>query len=366
LVIRFYDSYAPWRGVLANVGVTSKQYYEKAGREKFRKHPVGSGPFRFVESKTGEYILLEAVKDHHDYKVAFKTLKMILATDEMTRISMLQAGELDLIHGISPHNIKELKKNSKIRVKENSMTLGFKQLSTKLSWFPEYNLKLILAMAHAINRKELVDKLYLGHGYPLSLWASKIELGYDPKYEYEYDPEKAKRLLKESGYKPGSEILMTYTKIMPNVGATASAIQKYLSNIGMNVKIRELERGTYVTYFRNKDKRVGFMSLSGTAWAEDPHSRFMAQLRSDGYICPYWTRHNQKEMDDLIDQQAQEMDFPKRIKLIKKIRDINFKDPVSVPLFGTNIIYAMNKRIDYTWPDAAPHFIGLYYIKIME
>jgi ABC-type transport system substrate-binding protein len=97
-------------------------------------------------------------------------------------------------------------------------------------------------------------------------------LGYDPNYEYEYDLEKAKRLLKESGYKPGTEIRMTYTKIMPNVAMAAQSLQKSLGNIGMNVKVMELERDTCVTYFRNKDKRVGFMSLSGTAWPEDPHA----------------------------------------------------------------------------------------------
>ncbi len=59
-ILRFYEPYAAWRELLT-IGIASKKYFEKAGRKKFRTHPVGSGPFRFVKRAIGSYVELEAV-----------------------------------------------------------------------------------------------------------------------------------------------------------------------------------------------------------------------------------------------------------------------------------------------------------------
>jgi len=364
LIYRFYEPYAPWEDIIG-LPVVSKKYFEKAGEDKFGKHPVGSGAFRFVERKIGEYVLLEAVENHHDYKPAFKRLKFVTATDPVSRIAMLERGELDLITEITPHQLRGLKRNKNITIKRTDQIPSMFLMPCRVSWFPELkNPKIRQAMSHAINRQEIVDKLFLGEGYPLYVWTTRSGLDFFPDFKTEFDPVKAKKLLKESGYKPGTELTLTYTSATPNGSLLGQVIQKYLTDVGLSVSLNQLERGVYVTYLRAKDKRTGHMSLSGRPWPQDPSSRFFLLLASDGPYCSYNDRPNQKELDDLIAAQAKETDAEKREAIFRKIHEIDFNDPFYIPLFGLNMIYAMNKRIDYTWVDGALFLIKLDEIKM--
>ncbi len=74
-----------------------------------------------------------------------------------------------------------------------------------------------------------------GEGYPLYMYASKSELGYDPTFTYEFNPDKARKLLKQSSYKPGTPIIMSYTSAIPNAPLVAVTLQKYLADIGITV-----------------------------------------------------------------------------------------------------------------------------------
>ena len=75
------------------------------------------------------------------------------------------------------------------------------------------------------------------------MYASKSELGYDPDIFYDYNPEKAKKLLAESAYRPGDPITLTYTSLVPNSRMIAAMVQRYLMKIGMTVRLQQLEAG---------------------------------------------------------------------------------------------------------------------------
>ncbi len=178
LIFRFYEPYAPWKDLLW-IGITSEKYYEKAGRNKFRKHPLGSGPFRFVERSIGEYITLEA-NEQHPEAPKFKRLKLWVVPDEITRLSMLETGELDLIEQVLPLNIKRLERNRQIKIKRESRVQSLSAIAGKPENYPILkDRKFAMAVQMGINRREIVDKIFYGEGYPLYQWVTKIELGYD-------------------------------------------------------------------------------------------------------------------------------------------------------------------------------------------
>ncbi|MBL7174497.1 MAG: ABC transporter substrate-binding protein [Desulfobacteraceae bacterium] len=366
LIYHFKRPYAPWQDILTTA-VLSKKYYEEAGDKKFRQNPVGCGAFRFVSRSLGEKVILEAANQNPELKADFKTMEFLTITDAITRTSMLVTEELDLVLELQPHQLKQLKKESHIKIKKTDQIPSMYSMPMRVSWYPELrDPKLRLAMTHAINRKELVEKLFLGEGYPIYQWTSLTGLDYFSDMKIEHDPEKAKRLVKESGYRPGTPITLTYTSTTPNDIILSQIIQRYLTNIGLTVKLQQLERGVYVTYLRKKDKRIGHLSLSGRPWPADPHIRFILFYRSKAPYCSYTDRPNHKELDRLIVRQATEVDPTKRQKLFRKIYEIEAADPQYVPLFGLNMIYAMNKKIDYTWVSGAPGLVDLHKIQIIE
>ena len=317
-IYRFHEPFAPWQDTMW-MGICSKKYFEKVGKEKFRSHPVGCGPFKFKKRVLGEYITIELVKDHVEHKPDFDEIKYFIVPDPITRVAMLEAKQLDLIYDILPHQIAELKKHAHIKIKKAAAPSLF-YLSIKPSFFPEIkDVKIRMAINHAINRQQIIDKVFFKEGYPLYTWANKGEIGYDPSFIVEYNVDKARNLLKESNYVHGTPIVIAYTTIMPNAPIVATIIQKYLKNIGLNAMLTQLDYGTYLAYARNKDTRAGHMALSGFPVDQDPNTRMALGVGSKSAYSYYTDRPNQKEMDDLVKAQSMETDHEKRLKILNRI-----------------------------------------------
>jgi len=364
LVFHFWEPYAAWRELMW-VGICSQKYYDKVGLEVFRKHPVGSGIFKFVERKVGESVTLEVVQDYHGYKRLkddfnidkpnFKYLQFVTVSDDMTRLAMLQTGELDIVSDISPHQVKNLQTNKRVKVKSSDKVPSL--IAFAAAPYADPLMKdpyLGMAMRHAINRQEIVDKIFLGEGYPLYRFCSRPELGYDPAVVFDFNPEKAKEYLKKSSYKPGYPLMLTYTSMVPNAALVAAALQQYLQNIGMTITLRQLEEGVAATYSRNKDPKMGPLRLYSWAGGRDPSIRLLLTLMSTSPYASYTDRPKQKELDALVLAQARELDVKKRLELLNKIHAILSEDAVGQILFGLNMIYATSDRIQYTWtPDEA-------------
>jgi len=369
VIYHFAEPFAAWQEVMW-MGICSKKYMEKVGKKKFRKHPIGVGPFKFVDRKVDEVIIFEPDRNNPEYNINFDRLEYRLVQDPVTRTAMLQAGELDLIYGIPPHQKKGLETNKNITVKKSSRVPSYFYLAIKPSLFPVIKDKNVrLAMNYAINRKEIIDRLYMTEGYPLYTFANVGELGFDSKIKYEYNPKKAASLLKNSSYIPGTPIRLSYTGMVPSGSQLASTVQHYLKEIGMTVELIELEWGTWITYSTSKDektaKKAGHMGI-GVFPTHDPHIRMALSMRTGGPLCYYCNRPNQTKIDDLVEKQLQEMNIKKRISILKNIHEINFNDPGQVPLFGLNMIYAMNKRIDYEWNSSQMYLAQVEKIKFLE
>ncbi len=366
LILRFYEPYAAWKDLMW-IGIASEKHFEQAGRKKFRNHPVGSGPFRFVERKIGEHIVLEANREHIDAP-KFDRLKFWIVPDVLTRISLLEAGEVDLISRVLPHDAVRLRRNKNITVKSESRVPSFYAFSGKQENYPiTKDRKLGLALNMAVNRQEIVDKIFLGEGYPLYMFANRIELGYDPEYKIEYNLEKARELLKQSSYKPGTPMVMSYAPgVVPNAALIASVIQKYLKELGVTLVLQQLEDGVKATYARNKDPREGHFTLFNMDGTRDPSLRMRISLLSDAPFGSYSSRPRQKELDELIYAQGREMNERKRKAILKKVHGILREDASAVYMFGLNMIYAMNKRIEYTWVPKNAYLNNLHRIKIIK
>jgi peptide/nickel transport system substrate-binding protein len=365
-VLHFYEPYGPWRQLLLG-GICSKNYFEKVGREEFRSNPIGSGPLKFAAFDKGVGYRFERVENHIDKKVDFKNLEFIVVPDEITRLSMLQTGELDLIWEIPPHQLKRLKLDPAIKIKKTDQYPSLIGVSWNVMQFPEMNdKKLKQAMAMGVNRKEIIEKALLGEGYPLYHDASKVELGYDPNYKIEFNPDKARELVRQSNYKTATPLVMSYDNLVPMAPVVAQIFQKYMSNIGITIKLQQLESGIRSTWTRTHDKRLGQLMLYSFAPGVDPHYRLMLSIMSNGAYTAYRNRPNKKEMDALCMAQSYEPDAQKRLAILRKIQKLIIKDPGSIKLFGINMIYATRTRIDYTWVPRTIMPRGLAEIKIMK
>lgn len=374
LIMKFWEPYAPWRELMW-IGICSKEYYEKVGPKEYRKRPLSSGAFRLVERKIGESVTLEFVDGWPSSKIAaydelppqFKQLEFVTVPDDVTRLAMLETGELDMVYEIAPHQLKRLKRNKNIKIKISDRVPSLFGLSASPMTDPIMSDRYLgLAIRHAINREEIVNKIFLGQGYPLFQFSSRSELGYDPTVKFDFDPAKAKAFLKKSAYNPDKVLTLTYTSMVPNSSLVAAIIQKYLKDVGVNTKLQQLEEGVAATYVRSRNPKLGHLRLYGWAGGRDPNLRFMLAVVSDSPYATVTNRPRKKEVDELCRAQARETDPEKRKEMIAKLHEIMRYDSVGTFLFGLNMIYAMNADIDYTWVPNEASPVHLQRIKVVK
>lgn len=108
------------------------------------------------------------------------------------------------------------------------------------------------------------------------------------------------------------------------------------------------------------------MTLYSWGGGMDPSIRLQMSIKSGSPYNSWRSRPHQKQLDILIDAQAQEMNRDKRLVILKKIHKL-LGDPSGGPvLLGTNMIYAHSSRIDYLWQPHGAFPYGLHRIKIVK
>lgn len=221
--------------------IVNKRHYEQVGLEGFGRNPVGTGPFRFSRMKANEFMEFEAFDGYWMGSPSARRVVFREVPELSTRIAGLVSGEFDLITNIPPDQIEVLNRYRDIEAR--SVVLANSHLLTFDARSPQTNDKRIRkALSVAIDRKKLVDSLWLGkatipasHNYP--------EFGemFLEGRSLPFDPAKARSLLAEAGYK-GEPI--TY-RTMPNyyTGAldAAQIIVEMWKAVGINAQLQVVE-----------------------------------------------------------------------------------------------------------------------------
>ena len=343
---------ADWLWDLTRMPIGSKNYFEKVGAKKFNKEPIGSGPFRFVKRDPGTSVVLEAIENHWFKTPEFKTLEFMIVPDAVTRMALLEKGTVDMTYPVDPFLVARLEKNKKVKVKTVTVPSYFGICVHSLTYPIMEDKNLRLAINYAINRQEICDEIFMGKAYPLYYFASKAEVGFDSSIKYEYNPEKAKELLKNSSYKPGTELTLVYHSQLPSGNLVTTAVQDYLKKVGITVKLQNMERGTFMKLGVKKDPKIGQLPIIVWPGGKSPSSRLLMGLMTKGKgAAGMWSLwKGRPAIDKLIKAQSVQTNEEKRIGMLRKIAAITHDDPAHAALFGMELIYALSDRIDYEWP----------------
>lgn len=227
--------------------ILPKAYREKVGLDGYAKAPVGSGPYRIVKVEPGKSVEFERFEDYWDKspkgKPAIKKLIVRFVPDAATEMTELLAGRSDWIWNINPDQFVNVGKMPTLQsVRKESMRVGFLQLDAagrSGAGNPLTNAKVRQAIAHAIDRQALADKLVTGGSrVPLGpCYPGQVGCEVGEATKYDYSPEKAKKLLTEAGFPNGFDTeLVTY--ILPT---WAAAVQNYLAAVGIKARITQLQ-----------------------------------------------------------------------------------------------------------------------------
>jgi peptide/nickel transport system substrate-binding protein len=234
--------------------IVSPKAVEQWGKD-YGRHPVGTGPFKFVEWKEADSILLERNPSYFEPGADGKPLPYLekvqlkFIIEPSTLVAGISAGELDGINNVSPQFTPTLRKNPNLIV--HSVVGGnWNCLHFNCAKEPFSDLHLRLAVAYAINREEIVKQIHFGEAIvaygpisPPMTGFYDAEFGKNKEGQY-FDMEKAQAHLRQSKYASGA----TVSLITPNSEYSprqAEVLQAQLAKIGLKANIQVLDIPTW-------------------------------------------------------------------------------------------------------------------------
>ena len=323
----------------------------------FNKNPIGTGPYTLESFKVGQDIKLKANDTYFEGKPKIDELLYKFIPDTNTSFLFLKQKKLDL-SSLTPLQIdrqidNDFKKSFEI-IESQSFSYSYVGLNLKNEKFKDIRIRRALSLA--INRQELVDILFFGHGKICNGPFLPGSFAYDEKTKVvQQNIKEAKKLLKELGYNknnPFSFELVTNTGNDTRINA-AQILQYQLSKVGINMNIRVMEWQAYlntVVHPRNYEAILLGWSLS---------------LMPDAY--PLWhsssdktgrfnlVGYSNKEVDRLIELGSTTVNKDELSKIYKSIFKKITDDIPYLFLYIPNSITVINNKIK----NIEPAFTGI-------
>jgi peptide/nickel transport system substrate-binding protein len=338
------------------------------------RHPVGTGPYIFKEWLTGQKIVLVSNPEYFEGRPYIDGFVLRIIPDMATMFLELRAKGIDMMN-LTPLQYTRQTENPFFRKNFNK----YRYLSFAYTYLG-YNLRNPLfadrrirqAISYAINKDAIIEGILLGYGKPATgpykpgTWAHNPDVK-----KYTYDPQKARELLAEAGWKDtdGDGVLDRggqpfVFEIVTNQGneiraKTAEIIQKQLAEVGMQVKLRTIEWAAFVNEFINKGRFDA--TILGWTIPMDPdiYDVWHSSKTKPGEL--NFIAFKNREVDDLLDKARGTFDVKERKRCYDRIQEILAEEQPYTFLYVPDALPIISARFRGIEP--APLGISYNFIK---
>jgi peptide/nickel transport system substrate-binding protein len=326
----------------------------RAVKEKgkaYGRSPVGTGPFKFVEWKESDYILLERFPNYWEKDAAGGALPYLdqvmlkFIIEPSTLVAALKTGEVDGINNVAPQFVAELRKDPKITV-STAVGGNWRCMHMNMAKGPFMDKNLRKAVAFALDRQEILSRVEFGEGIvahgPISppmggFYDAAFESGKNGQY---FDLEQAKQLMKQSQHASGVEVML----LSGNAGTAprqAEVVQAQLAKIGIKINIELADAPT----FRRRWLQERQWDLVGIQWDADldPDETLYPELHSsEAWNAGKWAN---ADFDKMVEGARAENDFKKRKKFYEEAVRLIVEDAPVVVLMHLNEQKVFQKHV---------------------
>ncbi|GGO84217.1 ABC transporter substrate-binding protein [Marinobacterium nitratireducens] len=329
-----------------------KDAFEAAGSwENWLKHPVGTGPYRLAEVKYGDYIKLEAFDGYWGGTPPAKSVTFKEVPETSARIAGLKTGEYQIATELTPDQFSLLQDDP------DTAIAGGPVQSIRVVIYDESHPqlkdpKIRQALSYAIDRQLIADALYDGRAsVPNGLQMKAFgDLYIEDHRSIGYDPDKARQLLKEAGYK-GEEISYRYLQdYYTGEVSTAEILADMWRQVGINVKLELKENWAQI---EDAPEGRGIFNWSNNAEYPDPLGQIYRLYGPDG-----WFQRNhtyQSEAFNNWGEQLKSSDKAKRVEAARQILDIYERlDPPGTYLHTLPMFYGVRTSLEWI-PSDTPY-----------
>ena len=333
---------------------------------EFNRKPVGTGPFKFVEWRRAERIVMEANDKYHGGRPALNRVIFRIIPDAVVLLQELRSGGVDLMENPPLTEVARLKQTAGLKVLTADNT-SYTYLGWRQDVAPFTDLRVRRALNHAVDVPSMIKEVLQGYAAPATGQFPPSSWAYDASVKpYAYDPAKARALLAEAGFKPGADGILvkdgrpfTFTirhdVANQTVKDTAVIVQEYLKRVGVDARLEPLDWPTFV-------KKLFASEFEGIVvnWTNhhDPDPFAYTIWHSSQWKGRNFAHYKNARVDELLEQARRTAVMAERKKLYGDFSKVLMEDAPYVFLYFPQQVYVT--RQGYEGFVALPTFGGIY------
>ena len=320
----------------------------------FLKPDVTNGPFKLVSYNRDNFVELEANKDFFrgTPKIDQLNFKVMKGNEIAAR---LQSGEIDM--NIPSFGVIPVEDFDKVKSLSNITTTLAKPVANEYIYINEKvvpDVRVRQAIVYGVNRAQIVSDLLKGNGEVIDGFFTSYSPYFDKSLKAtEYNPEKAKALLKEAGFDTNKVLTVSVMAGDSTLEQAANIFAANLKEVGINVKIQITDLATLVSKLDNKDFDLGILQYSLTPIDPFPD---MAYFLQEGNNVSY----DNKEVQALINEVRNATDENKINEIYGRINKIASVEVPMPSLYVSRSLGAVNKRLVGVKANDYGTFIDVY------
>lgn len=319
--------------------ILAKHIYENAAdiqKAEENLKPVGTGPFKFSEYSVNDTVRL--VRNENYFKAGLPYLDEVIyrvIPEQNTQLLALEEGEVDFIWGVPGGEVERLSTDENIRLYNVNSGPGGGFCIMTVSFNLEHevlqDLRVRQAIAHAIDREQILEQVIFGQGrVATGPIYSQMTFAYTPDVtQYARDVAKANALLDEAGKAPGADAGAPWARFtinllhFPNFNKYAEVMKANLAEVGINLESVPLERAAFLTQvFEQRDFDTNLISYCNNTDPSIGVSRVYVSTNIGNIPFSNGAAYKNEKIDELFSAAASEPDVAKRGELYAEVQRI--------------------------------------------
>lgn len=300
----------------------------------FNRSPIGTGPYKFQEWKSNQYIRLKRNDDYWEGKPHLDFITVRVIPDMVALRLSFETREVDY-WGVEPHANQRYKSDPHYET-FSRITPAFEYVGWNLKRPIFQDKRVRQALAHAVNVRQMIDFIHYGEGvqssgpFPPQMWFCNPHIK-----PFDYDPDKARALLAEAGWKTGADGVLQkdgkkfeFTLITNHPNEIrkdiATLVQSDLQKVGIKVDVQLYEWAVFISQYVNKQDFDAVVLGWQLGYDYDQYQLWHSSQTKPGGLnhCSYIN----KDVDHLLDLARSEFDEDKAKQYLWKLNEIIYDD----------------------------------------
>ncbi len=323
--------------------IVPPKYIAEKGEDYFNTHPVGTGPFSFVSYEPKVALELAANADYWGDKPKVSELQYRFISELTTAVAELQAGRVDIVEDLPISMLPVVKGDGKLDVMSTTGPAVYGlRFNTRDGITADVNVRKAIVMA--VDRATIIKSLLAGEAEEIASFQSSLSFGNDPELKpLPYNPEEAKKLLKDAGVAAGAEVQIDIRAGNPTFNEVVQAVGAYLQTVGLKAVIKPYENSVFLNDIVPQGKTGALFQQSWGGWTLDYDNTAYLLYHTGQKWNPYGA---DEKLNAMLEEQRPMTDVAKREGLLKGIAAYIANDVLEMPLYSLKAIYGVNKRVE--------------------